>query len=136
MRERAPRPQCLKRRGFFADQENKRGAEVHLHEWWTTKYYRLYIGTLRDASWHEEEANKGTRAAMRAQFEAAIRMPLRTFQRLLKEMEEDPFMWKNPAKRPVPTSVLLMATLRFLALGCVWDGISDIFCVARRTPDE
>ena len=134
-RERPARPQGLKRKGFFADQENKHGAEVYLHEWWTTKYYRWYIGTLRDASWYEEEANKGTHAAMRKQFEAAIRMPLRTFQRLLKDMEEDPFMWRNPAKRPVPISVLLMATLRFLALGCVWEGISDIFCVARRTLD-
>jgi len=131
-----PRPQGIKRRGFFADQENKHGAHKYLHEWWKTKYYVHYIEGLRDAAWYEEEGNEEKDATMRKQFEAAIRMPLRTFQSLLKEMEADPFMYKNPEKNAVPISVCLMASLRYLALGCVWDGIADIFCVSRRTLDD
>ena len=91
-----------------------------------------YIKGLRDASWYDEEDNKEMHAPMKKQFEAATRMPLRTFQRLLKEMKTYPFVWKNLAKNAMPTSVHLMATLRYPAIGCVWEYV----CVARSVAVE
>ena len=92
-------------------------------------YWTDYVN-LKDADFYD--ANPGAHEVRRKHFESRIRMPLRLFQDLLREMEDDPCMQERD-DMAIPLRMKLAASLRFLALGCPWAGLEEIFRVSALT---
>ena len=71
-------------------------------------YWTDYID-LRDADFYDE--NPLQDELLRKNFESRIRMPLRLFQNLAREMEDDPFMQER-GDMAIPLRMKLAASLR------------------------
>ena len=126
---RKPRPRGEKRHPRYEDVEGKEGMDKWRHEYEKSVYWSDYHMRLKDAEYYESRPM--LHLQMRENFERAIRMPLGTYQKLRDEMMADRSIAEHEGKKPLPLPLKLMASLRFLALGCVWDGVAEIFHCSR-----
>ena len=122
-----PRKANEKRMSRYRDQPDKQGKAKWRYEFEKSIYWTDYHCRLKDAAHYELPENADKDKNMRDRFKHGIRMPLAVYQKLRNEMDADPEIMKDPAKDPLPLPVLLMASLRYLALGCIWDGFAEIF---------
>ena len=125
----APRARGIKRTARYAnvldDQgQPRKGRDLWDRKWSETHYWRDYLN-LKPAEYYDAHPDEDK--IFRREFEAKMRMPLHLFQQLADEMQRE-----MPEREPcVPIKVKLAAAIRYLSLGCAWDGIEDIFNVSR-----
>ena len=126
----APRSRGIKRTARYANVPDaqgqpRKGRDLWDRKWSETSYWREYLN-LKPANYYDAHPDEDK--VFRDEFEHKMRMPLHLFQQLVDEMQRE----LPPEREPcVPLKVKLAASLRFLALGCAWDGIEDIFNVSR-----
>ena len=133
-RAKRRRPRGVTRRGRYdnkVDEDGRplKGMKRFMLDYTKSTYWTDYI-TLRDADFYDENPQEDE--LLRKKFESRIRMPLRMFQNLAREMESDPCMQER-RDMAVPLRMKLAASLRFLALGCPWEGLEEIFRVSAQT---
>jgi hypothetical protein len=133
-RAKRRRPRGVTRRGRYDDEVDDegrpfKGMKRFMLDYTKSTYWTDYVN-LKDADFYD--ANPGKHEVRRKNFESRIRMPLRLFQDLVREMEDDPFMQER-GDMAIPLRMKLAASLRFLALGCPWVGLEEIFRVSAQT---
>ena len=133
-RAKGRRPRGVTRKGRYDDEVGEdgrplKGMKKFVLDYTKSIYWTDYVN-LKDADFYD--ANPGAHEVRRKHFESRIRMPLRLFQDLLREMEDDPCMQERD-DMAIPLRMKLAASLRFLALGCPWAGLEEIFRVSALT---
>ena len=126
-----PRKKNEKRMSRYQDQPDKQGKAKWRYEFEKSIFWSDYHMRLKDAAYYDVPENAKKDLNLRKKFQHSIRMPLAVYQKLRDEMEADPEIMKDPGKDPLPLPVYLMASLRYLALRCIWDGIAEIFHCSR-----
>ena len=133
-RAKRRRPRGVTRGGRYDDEVDEdgrplKGMKRFMLDYTKSIYWTDYVN-LRDADFYD--AILGAHEVRRKNFESSIRMPLRLFQDLLRDMEGDPCMQER-GDMAIPLRMKLAASLRFLALGCPWVGLEEIFRVSAQT---
>ena len=133
-RAKRRRPRGVTRRGRYdnkLDEDGRplKGMTRFLLDYTKSTYWTDYVN-LRDADYYDENPEEDE--VLRKRFESRVRMPLRLFQALVQEMESDPCMQER-GDMAVPLRMKLAASLRFLALGCPWVGLEEVFRVSAQT---
>ena len=133
---RARRTQGVPRTARYVDVPDpntgllRTGRAMWERDYKSSSWWRDYLNVFKPACHYEEPEHAEQHAVLRREFEHKTRMPLLLFQDLHDIMSEDETMWEDPRKS-VPLRVKLAASIRYMALGCTWDAIEEIFHVSK-----